>query len=117
MGLDVHVEDYDSLEYMSEYLGSYSGYNMWRRSIAKANGFNLDHMDGFGGEISWEEKPFQLILNHSDFDGGYTLFEIPELLKELNEIKKLNVDDHGQTNKLLKLCEHALKTKNDILFD
>lgn len=116
MGLDVHVGDYESTEYMSEHLGSYTGYNTWRKAIAKAKGFNLDLMVGYGGEVSWNKLPFQLILNHSDWGDGYTVYQIPELLKELDEIKKLNVDDYDQTNKLIKLCKFALKTKKNIVF-
>lgn len=116
MGLDIKVGEYESPEYTNEGLGAYSGFMRWRRSIAKAKGFNIDEMDGFDGCIPWTNQPFQLILNHSDCDGGYSLEQVPELLKELQEIKHLNVDNFNQTDKLIRLCKLALKLKLPIEF-
>ena len=116
MGLDVHVGEYESKEYVSEHLGSYSGYGRWRKEIAKAKGFDLDEMDGFFGCISWTDQPFQLILNHSDCDGGYSVEQVPELLQELYNIKNLNVDDYEQSDKLIHLCVVSLKNGMPICF-
>jgi len=116
MGLDVHVGDYESKEYVSEHLGAYSGYYRWRKAIAKAKDFDLDDMDGFDGNVPWTNQPFQLILNHSDCDGEYSMADIPELLDELHDIKQLNVDDYDQTDKLIRLCRAALVLNKPIEF-
>ena len=117
MGLNVRVGDYDSLKYICEHLGSYSGYNNWRKKIAMASGFYLNEMTGFGGVVPWDKEPFQLVLYHSDCDGNYSLNQIPKLLKELKEIKLLNIDDYDQSNKLIRLCKAALETKEPIRFE
>ena len=116
MGLNVHVGEYESKEYVSEHLGAYSGYGVWRYKIAKSKGFDLDEMDGFGGCIPWTNQPLQLILNHSDCDGGYSVKQVPKLLHELDDIKKLNVDDYDQTDKLIRLCKAALMLNKPIEF-
>lgn len=120
MGLDAFVKtkEYGGGEYdcISERLGSYGGYAMWRKTIAEAKGFDLDKMEGFGGNESWEGKPFQLVLNHSDCDGEYTIDQIPALIEELKEIQKLGVDDYDQSDKFLRLCNAALELKKPIIF-
>lgn len=116
MGLDVHVGEYETKGYVSERLGAYSGYARWRIAIANAAGFDLDEMDGFDGIKPWTTEPFQLILNHSDCDGGYSIEQIPELLQELYDIKILNVDDYEQSDKLIRLCKVALSLNLSIEF-
>ena len=116
MGLDVHVGEYESKEYVSEHLGAYSGFARWRTAIAKAKGFDLDEMDGFDGTKPWTSEPFQLILNHSDCDGGYSVEQVPELLQELYGINELNVDDYDQSDKLIHLCMVSLKNGMPICF-
>ena len=116
MGLDVHVGEYESKEYVSEHLGAYSGFARWRKSIAHAKGFDLDDMDGFDGNVPWTNQPFQLILNHSDCDGEYSVADILELLDELHDIKQLNVDDYEQSDKLIRLCKVALLLNKPIEF-
>lgn len=116
MGLDVHVGEYESKEYVGEHLGAYSGFARWRTAIAKAKGFDLDEMDGFDGTKPWTSEPFQLILNHSDCDGGYSVEQVPELLQELYGINELNVDDYDQSDKLIGLCEVALMLNKPIEF-
>lgn len=53
--------------------GPYSSFNEWRRQIAKAAGMPpLNDMEGFGGDIPWDEylnHPLYELLNHSDCDG------------------------------------------------
>lgn len=116
MGLDAHVGEYEAAEYVAEHLGSYGGYASWRSAIAKAKEFDLDKMQEFEGDESWEGKPFQLVLNHSDCDGEYTLEQIPALLEELKEIQKLGVDDYSQSETFIRLCEAVLKYKKPIIF-
>ena len=73
-----------------------------------SSGFYLNEMTGFCGVVPWDKEPFQLVLYHSDCDGNYSLNQIPKLLKELKEIKLLNIDDYDQSNKLIRLCKAAL---------
>ena len=117
MGLDVRVREDEENYIISEHLGSYSGFHFWRKAVAKAAGFDLDNMEGFGGkQESWDGKPFPLILNHSDCDGGYSLEQILEVLREAEAIKKLNVDDYEQSDKFIRLCKVALEHKKPIEF-
>lgn len=116
MGLDVSVGEYESPQYISERLGSCHGYSEWRSRIAECAGFELDEMVGFGGAWEWTNEPFQLVLNHSDCDGGYAVEVLSELLEELNKIKKLNVDDYDQSEKFIRLCSYAMKLQLPIKF-
>lgn len=117
MGLDVRVRGSEDKVIDSECFGAYSGYAAWRRAIAQAKGFNIDDMDGFGGKTPWTDQPFQLILNHSDCDDGYSLEQIPEVLQEVEEIKKLGVDNYEQSDKFIRLCKVALENKKPLVFE
>ena len=120
MGLNIIVKTkiYDDGEYdsVSEHLGAYSGYARWRESIAAASGFTLETMQGYGGTGTWDDKPFQLILTHSDCDGEYTIDEIPALRQEIDDIRKLNVDDYYQCEKMARLCDAAVEHNSPIEF-
>ena len=116
MGLDVSVGEYETDEYVSEWLGSYHGYNYWRRNIASAAGFDLNEMTGFGGDIPWHKEPFQLILYHSDCEGWYSVNQLHKLLGEVNEIKRLGIDDYDQSDKFIRLIEHAIKINKPLQF-
>lgn len=116
MGLDVSVGEYGTEEYLSERLGSYRGYNQWRCKIASEMGFNLDEMVGFGGDIPWHKEPFQLIIYHSDCDGWYSVNQLHKLLDEVKDIKKLGIDDYNQSDKFIRLIEHAIKLKKPLEF-
>ena len=117
MGLQARAGEYETPECMTKHMGSYGGYNTWRQSIAKSAGFCLDTMAGYGGRIEWTTQLFQLILNHSDCDGGYTIDQIPDFLVELHLIPETVVDKYGRSGKLIELCKHALKVKMPIIFE
>lgn len=117
MGLDAKVGKYGSDDYISFRLGSYSGYMYWRKAIAKALGFNLDEMQGYcKNGITWTDEPCQSIFNHSDCDGEYTVEQIPDLMKEIDIIKTLNVDDYDQCYKFVRLCAASLELNRPIEF-
>lgn len=116
MGLNVIVGEYETKEYLSEHLGSYSGYNQWRYNIASEMGFNLDEMTGFGGDMPWHKESFQLILYHSDCDGWYSVNQLHKLLEEVKGIKKLGIDDYDQSDKFIRLIEHAIKLNKPLEF-
>jgi|GEM_PF-1086654 len=50
---------------------SYSGFGMFRKWLAQAEGFTLAEMDGFGGDRQWCSVSTALapLLNHPDDDG------------------------------------------------
>ncbi len=50
---------------------SYIGFGDFRRALALFEGFELDDMEGFGGDRDWSTVDTDLapLLNHSDCDG------------------------------------------------
>ncbi|MEV6087882.1 hypothetical protein AB0L73_30960 [Streptomyces parvulus] len=50
---------------------SYTGFSMFRKWLAQAEGFTLTEMNGFGGERQWHSVSTTLapLLNHPDDDG------------------------------------------------
>jgi len=101
-----------------EHLGSYTGYHEWRCAVAHAAGFDLNKMEGYGSIsyktasadvlVPWTNEPFQLVLNNRDSECEYTVDMLPSLLKELEKIESLNVDDYEQSTKFIRVCEYAL---------
>jgi hypothetical protein len=82
MGVDISVGDSGSEDYISENLGSYTSFLSWKHDIAEKEG--IDFWKGYNGK-------FKLVLTHS---GNYKVEELPILLGQLNEIKKLNVEEY-----------------------
>jgi hypothetical protein len=78
MGLGFYVKDYDC-----KCSFSYSGFNEFRKKIARSIGIDLEEMQGFikqhpddpefikAGWRDWEDikSPIKHLLNHSDCDG------------------------------------------------
>ncbi|MER6448721.1 hypothetical protein DEJ51_34085 [Streptomyces venezuelae] len=74
---------------------SYSGFAAFRRQLARAEGFDLDRMWGFGGERPWSEVTTSLepFLDRPDDGGGeLSASECAALLPRFEEIV-----DHWQT--------------------
>lgn len=76
---------------------SYGGFDHFRQRLAKAEGFNLNEMAGFGegygddavrGTRSWDTVDTELapLLNHSDCDGEMTPKECAQVLPRLTGI-------------------------------
>jgi len=65
MGLDLVTEGYPH-----RVCRSYSGFHKFREIIAACNGWDLNRMQGFGGDIAWPDDPLTPFLNHSDADGS-----------------------------------------------
>ena len=73
---------------------SYSGFNSFRRRLAKEIGIDLDEMQGFGhlngkpGWRSWDEvdDPIKPFLMHSDCDGEMSPEECLQVGPRLREI-------------------------------
>lgn len=82
MGVDISVGDPESEDYVGESLGSYTSFLSWKNDIAEQEG--IDFFKGYNGK-------FKLVMIHQ---GDYNVEELPELLDQLYEIKKLNVKEY-----------------------
>ncbi len=82
MGVDISVGDSGSENYISESLGSYTSFLSWKNDIAEQEG--VDFFKGYNGK-------FKLTLIHQ---GDYKVEELPGLLQELYQIKKLNIKEY-----------------------
>ena len=82
MGVDISVGDPESEDYVSENLGSYTSFLSWKNDVAEQEG--IDFFKGYNGK-------FKLVMIHQ---GDYNVEELPELLDQLYEIKKLNVKEY-----------------------
>lgn len=67
---------------------SCSGFNRFRQRLARAEGFDLPEMRGFGGDRSWSDVSTTLapLLDHPDDDGGLSVAECDVVLPRLEEI-------------------------------
>lgn len=82
MGVDISVGDSWSKDYVSEKLGSYNSFLSWKHKVAEKEGFSLSNR--YNGK-------FKLVMIHQ---GNYKVEELLDLLKELYEIKKLNIEEY-----------------------
>ncbi|MBJ6613668.1 hypothetical protein [Streptomyces sp. I4(2020)] len=107
---------------------SYTGFGVFRRWLAQAEGFELNEMDGFGGQRSWKDVSTTLapLLNHPDDDGpDLTPGQCAAMLPRLQEIAdqpregsidpllQRHLDDVRQFVIVLRLC---LEKDVDLLF-
>ncbi|MFJ3138124.1 hypothetical protein ACIPK5_19765 [Streptomyces sp. NPDC086843] len=77
---------------------SYGGFTMFRRWPARAEGFELDEMDGFGGERPWDDVPTTLepLLDHPDDAGpDFPPSKCAAMLPRLQEIAAQEHDGSG----------------------
>ncbi|MFD4944952.1 hypothetical protein ACFVYE_42625 [Streptomyces sp. NPDC058239] len=67
---------------------SCSGFKRFRRRLARAEGFDLPEMRGFGGDRSWGDVSTALapFLDHPDDDGELSVAECDAVLPRLEEI-------------------------------
>ncbi|TGB07356.1 hypothetical protein [Streptomyces sp. MZ04] len=68
---------------------SYTGFGVFRRWLAQAEGLALDEMHGFGGQRPWHDASTALapLLNHPDDDGpDLTPIQCAAILPRLQEI-------------------------------
>ncbi|MFJ7084679.1 hypothetical protein ACIQU8_15780 [Streptomyces griseus] len=68
---------------------SYTGFNMFREWLAKAEGFTLSEMQGFDGDRPWSGVTTTLapLLHHPDDDGpDLTPAQCADMLPRLEEI-------------------------------
>ncbi|NEC49920.1 hypothetical protein G3I18_15220 [Actinospica acidiphila] len=76
---------------------SHSGFALFRRWLAQIEGFELDEMDGFGGERPWSgvHTTLEPLLNHPDDHGELTPAHCAAVLPRLEEIHDHHVSDAG----------------------
>lgn len=67
---------------------SYTGFGAFRRALALFEGFELDDMEGFGGDRAWTTVQTDLapLLNHSDCDGEMTPAECRQVAPRLRQV-------------------------------
>jgi hypothetical protein len=67
---------------------SYTGFSMFRKWLARVEGFALAEMDGFGGDRQWSSVSTTLapLLNHPDDEGDLTPAQCAAMLPRLEEI-------------------------------
>lgn len=107
---------------------SYTGFGLFRRWLAQAEGFALDEMHGFGGQRPWNDVSTTLapLLNHPDDDGpDLTSAQCAAILPRLREIVdqpqgentepllQRHMDDARQLVVVLHLC---IEKDVDLLF-
>ncbi|MGP4087567.1 hypothetical protein [Streptomyces sp. KR55] len=97
---------------------SYTGFGVFRRWLAQAEGFALDEMHGFGGQRPWNSVPTTLapLLNHPDDGPDLTPAQCAAILPRLQEIAgqsqegsmepllRRHIDDVRQLVVVLRLC-------------
>jgi hypothetical protein len=74
----------------SEAHWSYSGFNRFRRKLAQMINMNLDAMEGYGGNTSWDTITDDIkdFLNHSDCEGHLTPKQCRVIAPRLKELVK-----------------------------
>ncbi|GGW12248.1 hypothetical protein GCM10018980_03530 [Streptomyces capoamus] len=107
---------------------SYTGFGAFRRWLARAEGFALDEMHGFGGHRPWSHVSTTLapLLNHPDDDGpDLRPAQCAEILPRLQEIAdqpqggsadallQRHTDD---ARRLVIVLQHCIEKDVDLLF-
>lgn len=67
---------------------SYSGFDIFRQRLARAEGFDLPEMRGFGGDRSWGDVSTALapFLDHPDDHGELSAADCATVVHRLEEI-------------------------------
>ncbi|MWA08455.1 hypothetical protein [Streptomyces sp. BA2] len=76
---------------------SYTGFSMFRKWLAQAEGFSLAEMDGFGGDRPWSSVSTTLapLLNHPDDEGDLTPAQCAAMLPRLETILNQRQPDNS----------------------
>lgn len=99
---------------------SYSGFNVFRKRLAKDIGIELDAMDGHGGSIAWDtvEDDIVPLLNHSNCDGELSYDQCEKVAPRLRELIKGWPEDDYDKRTALKLCDMMDEcAKNDWILE
>lgn len=76
---------------------SYTGFSMFRKWLAQAEGFTLTEMNGFGGERQWRSVSTTLapLLNHPDDEGSLAPAQCAAMLPRLEAILDQRQSDYS----------------------
>ncbi|MER2057200.1 MAG: hypothetical protein ABTA16_00170 [Niallia sp.] len=85
----------------------YSSFNIFRKKLANQIGINLDAMEGFGGDIKFDQFKDDIIplLDHSDCDGELTVKECKKVAPRLRELVSNWDDGDYDKQKAISLAE------------
>ena len=129
MGVDYIVGKSGTDTYLCEKIGSAISMLGWTDKIKQKSGMNLIQL----------RKKYPLVFDHS-YDDNYEVNELHELLRQLNELKRLEIEEQDTfmefeitdkkqlsykrtsivkarettLDKLVKVCEFAIKTQQPI---
>jgi len=100
---------------------SYSGFHFFRIELAKSIGIDLEKMEGFGGNISFDtvNDGIKDFLNHSDCDGYLNPSQMKQIIPRLREIVNTWEDSDWEKERALKLAndmEKLVKEKKKLKF-
>jgi hypothetical protein len=115
MGLDLRVKNYRTDHTK---IGSYIGFNDFRRAWAEHLGFNLSEMEGLGGSKKWTNEPLQSFFNHSDCDGEISPEDCKKILAQAEKDLPLLTDEQSQYSMpiLIRFCKAAIKNNKPLEF-
>jgi hypothetical protein len=67
---------------------AYTGFHRFRERLAREEGLDLNAMQGFGGDIPWDETttPLRPFLDHSDCEDDISPEECAQVAPRLEEI-------------------------------
>jgi len=98
MGLNIAVRG------MHERIGSYTTFDNWKWHVSGA------------ADTIFDPPIFNMIMDHSDCDGEYTVEQLPALLEELEIVKSLGVNTDDITDKMIRLCEYGIEIEEPMIF-
>jgi len=104
------------------YHGGYRSFNTHRERIAKAIGFHLRSMEGFGGSVSFDtmNHPIKPLLDHSDCDGELSVDDCKSIVKGIEMIAEHFEEKYEDTLQMLgqfrEGCLLAIKNNEVVKF-
>ncbi|ACK88851.1 hypothetical protein BCAH820_4398 [Bacillus cereus AH820] len=98
----------------------YSGFNNFRRKLASQVGFNLDEMEGFGGEVDWDTVTDDIkdFLDHSDCDGSLTPEQCEVIYPRLLElVESWDDNDRDKQNAIILADDMKYCVENNLTLE
>ena len=116
MGLALLVRDQKGAEVYAERIASYFGFHEFRIAWARHLGFDLEHMEGFGGSQPWTSEPLQPFFDHADCEDVISWRDAQAILRKAKkDAPKLN-EFNRQFRVLIDACEAAVEHRTPIIF-
>ncbi len=113
MGLNLYVKGYSPEK---SKIGSYIGFGIFRKVWAKHLGFDLNEMEGFGGDKKWTNEPIQSFFNHSDCEGEIKVEDCRKILKQALRDKDEFQGYEYEFEILIRFLEEAIKRNKPLEF-